>query len=264
MPTLQANGISLYYEIHGHRGKPPVMLIAGLGGAGASWGSQVARFAEDHFVVLPDHRGTGRTTRARDGYTIAQHAADMAALLAHLDLGPTHIVGSSTGGAIAHSMALDHAALVRSIVLSSAFARMDDFMNREFTLRRKLLAEVDARTLYDAYALFLFSPRYASAHPDAVAAWIDRAASGDFDRAIALMRTDMVMRHDATARLRDVRKPTLVICGDQDFCTPLHVSETLAHAIPDAVLSVLHGGHFIHDEQPERYFATVQAFLARH
>jgi aminoacrylate hydrolase len=73
--------------------------------------------------VLPDHRGTGKTTRATDGYTIAQHAADMAALLRHLELGPTHLVGSSTGGAIAQGMALDHARLVRSLTMSSSFAR---------------------------------------------------------------------------------------------------------------------------------------------
>ncbi len=64
MATLETQGISLYYELHGERGAPPVVLITGLGGVGTSWGSHPGRFAKGHFVVVPDQRGTGRTTHA--------------------------------------------------------------------------------------------------------------------------------------------------------------------------------------------------------
>jgi aminoacrylate hydrolase len=265
MATLKTQGISLHYELFGDSRKPPVLLISGLGGTGASWSSQVPRFAADHFVVLPDHRGTGKTTHAADGYTIAQLAADMASLLAHLELGPTHLVGSSTGGAVAQVMALDHASVVRSATMSSSFARAESFLRREFALRRKLVAEADQHTVYSAYALFLFSPEYASRNPDKVAAWVDRAASFPADREIALKRIDMIMAHDVLARLGAVRRPTLVVCGDSDFCTPLFLSEEIARAIPGAELAVLPGGgHFIHDEQEERYFETVRAFIDRY
>ncbi|HEY3816837.1 MAG TPA: alpha/beta hydrolase [Polyangiaceae bacterium] len=165
MAMLETQGISLYYELHGMRGKPPVLLISGLGGAGASWGSHVERFAQDHFVVLPDQRGTGKTTRSKDGYTIPQIATDMASLVRHLDVGPAHIVGTSTGGAIAQNMALDHPEVVRSLVLASSFAKPDAWLLREFDLRRKLLAEADMHTVYTCYALFLFSPRYTRENP---------------------------------------------------------------------------------------------------
>ncbi len=265
MATLETQGISLYYETHGDRGRPPVIMIAGLGGAGSTWGAQVERFAEHYLIVLPDHRGTGRTTPAKDGYSIAQHAADMAAVLDHLDLGPAHIVGTSTGGAIAQVMALEYAPLVRSVVMTSAFARMDAYMLREFTVRRKILAEWDPHTIYGAYALFLFSPLYASRHPERIAVWIDRAARGEFDREIALKRTDMVMGYDNFARLSAIRQPTLAVCGDHDFCTPLHISEEIVREIPGAQLEVLAGGgHQIHFEQEELYFETVKRFIDLH
>jgi aminoacrylate hydrolase len=265
MAALETQGISLHYELFGDRRKPPVMLISGLGGTGASWDTQTERFAKDHFVVLPDHRGTGRTTATADGYTIAQLALDMVSLLEHLDLGPTHLVGSSTGGAIAQVMALDHAPLVRSVTMSSSFARAESYLRREFALRRELMAEADLRTVYSCYALFLFSPAYATAHPEVVEAWIDRAASRPADRAIALKRIDMIMAHDVLSRLKDIGQPTLVMCGDCDFCTPLFLSEEMARAIPGAALAILPGGgHFIHDEQEERYFETVRDFIARH
>jgi aminoacrylate hydrolase len=265
MPALETEGISLHYEVFGDRRRPPVMLLSGLGGAGRSWESQIDRFAQDHFVVLPDHRGTGKTTRATDGYTIAQHAVDMASLLQHLELGAAHLVGSSTGGAIAHAWALDHAPLVRSLIMSSSFARPDRYFKREFALRRKLVAEADRQTVYSCYALFLFSPAYAARMPDRVEAWIDRAAAAPAEREIALKRIDMILAHDVYARLGTIRQPALSICGDHDFCTPSHLSKEIADAIPGAEFILLRdGGHFIHDELPEEYFAAVSGFIARH
>jgi aminoacrylate hydrolase len=101
MPRLNTHGISLYYELHGNPANPPVLLLTGL-------------------VIVPDHRGTGQSTHAADGYTTEQLADDMASLIEHLSLGPVHVVGSSTGGAIAQYMALNHSHTVRSLTLSSA------------------------------------------------------------------------------------------------------------------------------------------------
>ena len=105
-------------------------------------------------------------------------------------------------------------------------------MRREFALRRKLMAEAGPRDGLSAYALFLFSPRYARENPAVVDAWVKRASSGPADREIALARIDMVMAHDARARLGAIEQPSLVICGDADFCTPLPNSEELGAAHP--------------------------------
>jgi aminoacrylate hydrolase len=264
MATFTTQGIDIHYELFGDRKKPPVVLIHGLGGSGKSWGAQVERFAADFFVVLPDQRGVGQSARAKDGYSIAQMARDTAALLADLDVGPAHLVGSSTGGVIAQVLALDHAARVRSIVLASSIACPDAYVRREFATRRKLMAEMDLESAMSAYALFLFSPRYAREHPDKVDAWVKRASSGPADREISLARIDMIMAYDERARLGQLVQPTLVICGDHDFCTPLANSEELACLIPGSELAVMPGGgHFIHHEQDAEFFAIVRAFLVR-
>ena len=169
MPSLETQGISLYYELHGEPSAPPVLLITGLGGVGKNWGEQVQRFADRHYVVLPDQRGTGQTTHAQDGYTTQQLADDMAALVEHLGLGPVHVVGASTGGAIGQYLALEHAEIVRSLTVSSSFARFDPFVRRQFEIRRKMAAEWDRHTLMRAYSLFLLGPRFTHDHPNRVA-----------------------------------------------------------------------------------------------
>ena len=60
MPTIQSTDAEIYYDVSG--AGSPVLLIAGLGGVGTTWGPQTQMFAKNHTVILPDHRGTGRST----------------------------------------------------------------------------------------------------------------------------------------------------------------------------------------------------------
>jgi aminoacrylate hydrolase len=268
MAKLDTQGISLYYEILGKTTNPPVLLVSGLGGMGKSWGPQIERFAERYYVILPDQRGTGQSTRAASGYTTQQLATDMASLVDHLAVGPVHVVGSSTGGAIAQYMALNHPRTVHSLTISSSFARFDAFTLREFEVRRKMAVDWDRHAMFSGYSLFLFSPRYTREHPDRVAMWIERATAhptGPEDREIALKRIDMIMTHDALARLCDIRQPSLVLCGDHNFCTPLPLSEEIARAIPGAEMVVLkEAGELIELEEEEKFFQLVSNFIERH
>jgi aminoacrylate hydrolase len=265
MATLNLDGFSQFYELLGDPANPPLLMVSGLGGVGASWGPQIKRFSEQFHVILPDHRGTGKSTHTSDGYTTEQLAKDMAALVEHLGLGPVHVLGASTGGAIAQYMALDHPHTVRSLTLSSTFARFDAFAHREFIVRRKMAELWDRSEFFAGYALFLFSPRYTREHPEKVQAWIDRGSAHPEqpgDREIGLKRIDMITAHDALSRLGEIGFPTLVVCGDHNFCTPLPLSEEIAQAIPNAKLVVFaEGGELIELEQDEKYFRVVSTFL---
>jgi aminoacrylate hydrolase len=161
-------------------------------------------------------------------------------------------------------MALDHPGNVRTITLASSFARFDAFTQRQFILRRKLMAEGNLPTVYDCYALFLFSPRYTRQNPARVAAWIESAASAPQDREAALKRIDMIMAHDVLERLGAIRQPALVICGDSDFCTPPPLSEEIAQAIVGSKLVVMeNAGHLIHIEQEEIFSEYVRYFISQ-
>ena len=265
MPALMIGDFTQYYEELGDPSKPTVLMISGLGGVGASWGPQIQHFSEHFRVVLPDHRGTGRSTHSPGGYTTQQLASDMAALVQHLSAGPVHVIGASTGGAIAQYMALDHSETVRTLTLSSTFARFDAFTQREFQVRRKMAELWNRPDFFAGYSLFLFSPRYTREHPERVQAWIDRGSSHPEqpgDREIGLKRIDMIVAHDTFSRLGDIRQPTLVVCGDHNFCTPLPLSEELAQSIPGARLVVFaEGGELIELEQDTKYFDVVAGFL---
>lgn len=267
MPTLDTQQISQYYELHGDPSDPPVLLLSGLPGVGAAWESQTARFSEKYHVILPDQRGTGRTTHAKDGYTTQQLADDLAALVTHLALGPVHVVGASTGAAIGQYMALNHPKTVRSLAMAGAFARFDAFARRGSDVRRTLVAESDRNTRYSCYACFLFSPRYTHDHPEKVQEWIDRTLATPeppADREIHLKRIDMIAAHDALARLGEIEQPSLIVCGDHDAAAPPPHAEAIASAIPGSELVVLQdAGHLVELEKAAEFFQIVSTFIDR-
>jgi aminoacrylate hydrolase len=265
MATLEAEGITQYYEVHGDPAAEPVLMITGLGGISTSWESQVERFSEKYQVILPDQRGTGRTTHAPDGYTTEQLAADVAALVEHLDVGPVHVIGSSTGGAVGQYLSLNNPDLVRSLTMSGSFARFDDYMKLEIKVRRQLLVEANRDLLFSCYACFLFSPTFTRANGDTVRAWVDRLAAipdSPEERDIAIKRIDMLSNHDALSRLGEIKQPVLVICGDHDAAAPPQMSEEMVRAIPGAKLVVLEeAGHLIETEKPAEYFEVISYFI---
>jgi aminoacrylate hydrolase len=265
MATLDAQGITQYYELHGDASAEPVLMLTGLGGISTSWGPQIPRFSEKYHVILPDQRGTGRTTHTLEGLTTEQLGEDVATLVEYLDLGPVHVVGASTGGAIGQHLTLNHPDLVRSLTMSGSFARFDDYARREFKVRRSLLVEADRDTIFSAYACFLFSPRYTRANPEMVQGWVDRLANQPGvpeDKEIAIKRIDMVAGHDTFSRLGTITQPVLVICGEHDFCVPVPLSEDMASVIPGAKLVVLEdAGHLIEVEKDEEFFETISQFI---
>ena len=262
MPKAAVNDIEIHYEMQGEG--DPVMLLTGLGGAGKGWGPQIPIFTKEFLTIVPDHRGAGQSTFADDGYTIEQHASDMAETLRLLDCGPAHIVGSSTGGAIGVVMALDHPDVVRSIVVCSSWAKTDDFFRQQFEVRKRTLRDSGIEAYQQANALFLFAPTYVRDHYDDVREWCEMVSAIPADVDVMVKRIDMIIAHDQLGRLGDVGKPTLVIVGKEDFCTPPYFSEQLAGAIPGAELAILEGGHFFYKERPEEFYQRVREFVRKH
>jgi proline iminopeptidase len=69
---------------------------------------------------------------------------------------------------------------------------------------------------------------------------------------------------DVEDDLDSIRCQTLIICGRHDRLFPLRWSELMHERIPNSQLVVFeHSNHFPAEEEPERFQATVAAFLDR-
>src|SRR3954469_12461669 len=96
VPTERGTPIELYYEDHGSG--QPVVLIHGYPLDGHSWEKQsAALLAAGHRVVTYDRRGFGASSQPTTGYDYDTFAADLHALMKHLDLHDAVLVGFSMG-----------------------------------------------------------------------------------------------------------------------------------------------------------------------
>ncbi|MER6398414.1 alpha/beta hydrolase [Kitasatospora sp. NPDC001603] len=98
LPVDEENSsvINLYYEDHG-TGRP-IVLIHGWPLNGASWEKQeAALLAAGHRVITYDRRGFGASDKPSFGYDYDTFAADLDAVLTHLDLRDVVLVGFSMG-----------------------------------------------------------------------------------------------------------------------------------------------------------------------
>ena len=104
VPTARLNGIDVHYERGGDG--PRLLFCNGSGATLESSAPVIARFREHFDVVAHDQRGLGRTTIPDGPYSMADYAADAAALLDHVGWDRCAVVGVSFGGMVAQELAV--------------------------------------------------------------------------------------------------------------------------------------------------------------
>src|SRR3954466_15490631 len=113
-PTaLNVNGVELCVQTFGDRNEPATLLIMGTGASMDWWDEEFCErlAAGGRFVIRYDNRDTGRSTTYPPGappYTGSDLVTDAVAVLDALELQRAHVVGLSSGGALAQVLALDH------------------------------------------------------------------------------------------------------------------------------------------------------------
>src|SRR5215212_6659466 len=120
MPTIQANGVGLYYEETG--AGFPLVLSHEFAGDYRSWESQVRFFARRYRVITWNYRGYPPSAVPSDpaAYSEEQLVEDLYGLLCHLGIEQAHVAGLSMGGAITLKLGLAHPEICRSLGIAGA------------------------------------------------------------------------------------------------------------------------------------------------
>lgn len=115
MENARVNGVDLEYEVIGSG--EPVLLISPVLADGFLPLLSEPALTERYRLIRYHKRGWVGSTHTPGPVSFADHAADAAALLAHLDVDRGHITGHGTGAAIAVQVALDHPEVVHTLCL---------------------------------------------------------------------------------------------------------------------------------------------------
>lgn len=223
---VSANGLKMYYEIHGaENGTPPLVLIHGGGSTiTATFGRVLPLFAQHRKVIAVELQGHGHTADVDRPETFEQDADDVAALLKELNIEQADFFGFSNGGSTALQIAIRHPKTVRKLVVGSAIYKRDGMPPQFWEWMKNASLKNMPAQLKEAYLKVAPNPK------------------------------DLIKMHDKDAKrmaefkdwraedIRSIKSPTLIINGDADVVRPEHAME-MFRLLPNAKLAILPGGH---------------------
>lgn len=263
MPTVPANGVRLYYELHGPEDAPVLVLNNGiLMNAATSWALQSKAFSRRHRLLLYDCRGQGQSDHPEGPYTMALHAEDLLALLDALDIRQAHLAGISYGGEVIQAFALAYPDRVRSLILADTVSEVGPELRLTVETWLDAAWRADPAAFFNATVPWNFSPQFIRDHPALLEDARQRYTRLDFSAVARLCEAFLAVNY--TLRLREIPAPTCILAGELDLLKGPAYARLLQQHIPHAELHILSGaGHASSWERPEEFNTVVLGFLEK-
>lgn len=247
------------------------LLLHGWPEDGSSWAAVAPLLHEAGYrVVCPDLKGFGRSDRPRRGYDPRTLGDEIAQLIRNLHARKAVLVGHDWGGAVALATAFRHPGLVRALAtVSSPFRQIDltaawhiPLLNipvlPELAFKVAGVPLTKALIRHTAVVQEPFTDevleRYAAAISETPSGWL--AYYRRLSRK-ALLDWSVRRVRRSTAFLREpaepnrLRVPAVVVWGEEDRATPIHLARRVAHDLDAELVTVPGVGHFVHEEAPE-------------
>jgi non-heme chloroperoxidase len=249
----------------------PVIFLHGALGDHRTWRRQVDALRANYRTIALSQRYFPPNKWADDGsaFGVRTHAGDLAALIRMLDLPPAHVVGHSYGGAVATVAAIEHPALIRSLVLAEpalmplaadvpgARPLITEFGRARTTAFEQWQAGDHARAV-EEFVLYVFGreslERVRSEH------YAIMAESGPVIAAAFRGIAPVPLTLD---RVQTLTQPTLLIEGANTKPIYHMVCDLLAHRLARVERAMLAGAsHALPMEVPDAFNDAVLRFLA--
>lgn len=245
-----SDGTEIFYKDWG-KGQP-IVFSHGWPLSADDWDAQMMFFVNRGFrVVAVDRRGHGRSSQVSDGRDMDHYAADLAAVVAHLDLKNAVHVGHSTGGGEVTRYVARHGAgrVAKAVLMNAVPPLMVKTAANPGGLPKEVFDDLQAKLAANRaqfYLDFASGPFYGFNRPGAkviegaIRNWWRQGMMGGakahYDGIVAFSQTDF------TEDLKAINVPTLVMHGDDDQIVPYADSAPLsAKLVRGAVLKTNKG-----------------------
>jgi pimeloyl-ACP methyl ester carboxylesterase len=201
----------------------PLLLLHGFFENGELWAPFTDPLSKQYRLLVPDLRGHGRSTNPSKKFTFEQSAADIIALLDHLNVKSCMAMGHSGGGMTLLHVALKQPKRLTSMVLDGA--------SHNFSKQMRQTIAKSAEELKDNEGFF--------AH---VSPWHERGKAqvrdlleqfAEFSRTTGMKLT--------SKELESIKVRTLVVLGDRDEFVPVETAVMMHRLIPNSRLWIVPG-----------------------
>jgi pimeloyl-ACP methyl ester carboxylesterase len=268
MDRANVNGIELEYEVRG-AGEPVLLIDMLIADCFVPLLAEPA-LAGSYQLIRYHKRGWVGSTHTPPPVSIAEHAADAAALLDHLDVRRAHIAGHSTGASIGAQLALDHPE-----------------KDHTLTVLEPTLVSLPLGGAFLQAAAPVFEAYRSGDHSGALAMFVAAASGLDWDTARALLAeripgvvaqtindadtffgVELPSLTEWTFGLEEaaaIHQPVLSVIGAETQPLWVEIAEFLRSSLPHVdELKIDGAGHLLQIQRPEPVARGMAEFLDRH
>ena len=266
MPHLSLPDAEIYYETLG--AGSPFLFCSVTGLDHQAWKfHQVREFSRDHRVILFDYRGTGKSSKTVQKYSIPMFTADAAALLDHLRVEQAIVCGHSMGGVVAQFLAIQYPRKVKKLILASSGTAHPGAHGIPLAMCRDMVRKGFDGYIREHTIETGWTKEFVEKNPALIENFLQVRMSGIAPLENYLHFVLARQQHDHTDRLKEINVPTLVLVGDDENHgatdnTHWAAAHQLARAIPNAKLVVLKGeGHHYLATNPAAAHEAIREFI---
>jgi pimeloyl-ACP methyl ester carboxylesterase len=255
---MEIDGQTIAYRQAGQG--PALVLLHGFLCDSRCWRHQLSHLSDRFRVVAWDAPGAGSSSDPSDTFTTASYARCLTGFLDAIGIEQAHVLGLSWGGILAQEFYRLSAERVRSLVLADTYAGWRGSLPETVWKQRLATCLQDAsgprETLLAKFLPGVFTDAAPQLLREEFAAIVSEFHPIGF-RLMSLSSAEV----DTRDLLPRVAVATLVLWGDDDRRSPLHVAEQFHAAIPGAELAIIpNAGHLSNMEQPDVFNGHVRRF----
>jgi len=247
MPTIDANGLTIGYDVAG-AGPPLILLHGATSDAARDFREQLPTLTQAFRCYTPDARGHARTRwdTAAGGFSADWLADDLLAFADAVGLETFHLLGFSLGAMTALRVAVRAPARLRTLVVVG------------ISPDREPRASV-ARRLMDPIRIDRSDPGWAA---DLARRHDPAQGAGAWRSLLPAIARDVATQSLLTPRqIRTIDPPTLVVVGDRDPFVPVDHAWGLKRQLRDARLLIVPDcGHEVSAKRPGIVNETLEGF----
>lgn len=258
LTCVEVEGHSVGYRQAGKG--PALVLLHGFLCDSRCWRHQLAGLSDQFRVIAWDAPGAGSSSDPPETFTTADYARCLATFLDIIEVRRAHVLGLSWGGILTQEFYRLYPERIRSLVLADTYAGWKGSLPEPVWKERLATCLADAIGPPEALVAKFLPGVFTDAAPQdmrqELAAIISKFHPIGF-RLMSLSSTEMDIRD----LLPKIDAPTLVLWGDDDRRSPMHIAEQLRDAIPNAEFVVItDAGHVSNMERPDAFNDHVRRF----
>jgi 3-oxoadipate enol-lactonase len=199
------------------------------------WLPVAERLAKDTAVLVFDARGHGASDKPKGPYTVEQFADDIADMLDHVGWDRTLIAGASMGGMVALAFAARHPARTTALGLIDTTAWYGPEAAKNWGDRANQAVEKGLASLLGFQTTRWFGDEFRTKRTDVVQQCTDIFLKNDLPAYVEACH--MLGRADMRAALPNLKMPTAIVVGEEDYAAPVAMAQALHDGIAGSTMT---------------------------